>query len=207
MMLSKTQIVLIRCWALGLGMALPACMAAQLLDRGNPEKPVSKTHKEWALTGIGEMKAHDSTDLGFVTYTNQAGVAVTIIRGTLDSDKHAVSELNYEIKNAKKVMEHSLRKDESGKIVGERIVVVFQETSPQADLYAVVWTDGRNFCEVLSPLLSLVLEREKELSQALRGLNSPRFQNDIRSIDLSPPGGDLEYRTRCWISFSKKRQS
>src|SRR5262245_44157358 len=141
MQLSKTYILLVCCLVIAFVMAFPPCVVAQLLDRGEPERPINKTHKEWTLTGIGEMSAHDSTDLGFVSYTNQAGVSVTIIRGTFDSDKQSVSELHDTIKSAKKIIEQSLRKDEAGNTVGERVVAVLVQTEPQADLQGVIWTE------------------------------------------------------------------
>jgi len=151
--------------ALGLAMAFPLCMAAQLLDRGQSEHSHPKTQREWTLTGMGEMDAHDGTELGFVTYTNRGGIGVTTISGTFDSDEQAVAEVNHRIKDAKKGIEHSFLQDESGKTVGERVVVVFLGKSPEPDVHAVLWTNGRDFYEVASRSLSLALEREKKLTK------------------------------------------
>lgn len=164
MLLSKPHIFIKRCLVVGLSMTCLSCMAAQLLDRDGPEKSATKMGKEWKMTGIGEMKAHNGAELGFVSYQNQDG-GVTIIRGTFDSDKQAASQLNDDIKNAKKVIEHSVRMDKSGKTVGERVVAVLIQKNPAGDLPAVLWTEGPKYSEVVGDSLPVALEWEKKLLQ------------------------------------------
>jgi hypothetical protein len=189
MLLSKTQIFLMRCLVLGLAMAFPSCMAAQSLDRGDSEKTVPKTGKKWKLTGMGEMKTHDGSELDFVAYQNQDGASVTIIRGNFDSDKQSASELHDVIKNAKKVIEQSFRKDESGKIVGERVVAVLIQTDPAADLQAVLWTEGPKYYEIVSDSLSLALECEKKLSQPAQKTKEHTVSEYLNAPVLTTPGG------------------
>lgn len=167
MLLSKPHIFMKRYLATGLSVACLSylsCMAVQLPDRDGPEKPVSKMGKKWKMTGIGQMKAHNAAELGFVSYQNQDG-SVTIIRGTFDSDKQAASELNDDVKNAKEVIEHSFRTDKSGKMVGERVVAVLIQKDPAANLQAVLWTEGPNYYEVVGDSLPVALEWEKKLLQ------------------------------------------
>src|SRR5262245_20875686 len=129
MLLSKTQTVLRRRLVLTLVISCTIWMFAQsdrLIE-------FIKSHEIWKMTGIGELKAHDGTDLDSFSYTNQDGIGATIIRGSFDSDKQSVTEIKEEIKNAKEILEHTFRKDESGKTVGERFVVVFQEKESEPD--------------------------------------------------------------------------
>lgn len=125
------------------------------------------------MTAIGEMKAHNGAELGFISYQNQDG-SVTIIRGTFDSEKQAASQLNDDIKNAKEVIEHSFRRDKSGKKVSERVVAVLIQKNPAANLQAVLWTEGPKYFEVVGDSLPVVLEWEKKL---LQPISESRQQN------------------------------
>lgn len=190
MLLSKTQIFLMRCLVPGLAMAFPLCMAAQLADRGLPEKPVPKTHKEWTFAGMGEITAHDGTELDFVAYTNRDGIGVTIIRGDFYSEKQSAAELRDDIKSAKKIIEQSFRKDETGKTIGERVVAVLVQTDPAEDLQVVIWTDGSKYYEIVSDSLSVALECEKKLLQPTPKTKEHTVSEYVSAPVLSAPGGD-----------------
>jgi hypothetical protein len=101
----------------------------------------------------------DGEVLGFTTYKASNGVGLTSIYNTFDEASHAAAFFEKELGLAAKVITRGEKINKDGKVIGERAEILLPK--PNEKLTAVMWTDGRNFHEIDSTSLEVILEFEK----------------------------------------------
>jgi len=121
----------------------------------------SAEKKKWHIAGMGELQAPDGTPLSFTAYKSADGVPVTVIYGTFSSEMRAFQELDRAVKKAEKIVNEGPSQDSLGNAVGKRAVILVRNEPSSALETAILWTNGRFFHEVLSPLEPIAIYWEK----------------------------------------------
>lgn len=120
----------------------------------------------WKVVAMGDMEAHDGTPFSFTSYKAPDGATVTVISGDFSSVEEATAELDFQKKEAQKVIKEEAICGKNGAVIGRRIVTLLEKTQAQAALAQVAWTEGVTFYLIASPSLEIALEWEKNHSHS-----------------------------------------
>jgi hypothetical protein len=110
---------------------------------------------------MGEFITEDGVHLGLTTFKASDGVKLTATDGEFDSARRAQQEFDKEIAKATKVIERGKKKDKTGKVIGERALIMAGTSDLDKPIPAVVWTDGLWFHEIRSTSMRDIIELEK----------------------------------------------
>ena len=94
-------------------------------------------------------------------YESSDGVGVGYSAGDYGSPSRAKKYLREKIKDALQIIERTPKLDDTGKLVGERVVAMYPPNAPFEELGSVFWTDGSHFYVIDSPSLKHTLEFER----------------------------------------------
>jgi hypothetical protein len=141
--------------------------AAQLGIEDNYIRPATFMNKEWlpmqkyTLIMVANGPAGDGTELSISVYVTPEGTHVNTVHGRFKSKAAAKAELERQLKQDDRIVERAARKNPLGKVVGERVIVRFAATQARPDYSAVLLTDGRDYYEVTSSSMELVIDMAK----------------------------------------------
>ena len=119
------------------------------------------------FTLVGGMSAM-TLDHGCINseiYEAVDGSRLSYSRENYRSPAQAVRELWGEIKDAERVIEQSPVKDESGKRVGERVVVLWRANTRSWAQTSVLWTRGSESFSINAETLERALEFERKYQE------------------------------------------
>lgn len=119
---------------------------------------IDETGNQLGLKTLGR----EQTILGFIDFKASDGVRLTIEDGEFSAPMDAKRLFEAKIAQAKKIVQRRAVKDKEGKVTGERAEVMLQSAASKPKTWAVLWTAGPWFHEIISSSLKdcLVLERE-----------------------------------------------
>jgi hypothetical protein len=126
-----------------------------------PQNAKKKVH--FKVTLAGEVRDEDGTHLSVTAFETPEGVKLTMTHHRFDSALESESYLKKQLARATKIVGLTQKKDNSGKIYGERaeLIVSFPGGS-DSSLFGIVWTSGPEFHEIVSKSMSDNLELERQ---------------------------------------------
>ncbi len=152
------------CLAVGLILLTPtASPGSQAEGRQAPGNGGSG--EVFELHFIGNGKTSEGTPLGFRTYDGSEGNKVWVTYGVFPSVDSAKNQFQVWLKPARKVLKRGLKRNETGKVVGQRAVAVLAASGQQEELPTIVWTNGRRCYWVQSTSLASALQFEERIDQ------------------------------------------
>jgi hypothetical protein len=116
---------------------------------------------EFSVVNMGEMDTKYGVRLGFTNLKASDGVGVRVFYLAKDDEVQAKQAFDQALARAIKVIQRDEKKDEQGKVVGERAQILVPSVKPSPPFHAIIWTDGPRFHEIGSNSLQYVLELEK----------------------------------------------
>ncbi|MBZ5523125.1 MAG: hypothetical protein LAP21_12880 [Acidobacteriia bacterium] len=130
----------------------------------NPPQADGGQHKkkEFQLVSVGDGQAWDGTALALSLYRSSDGTKVTVVHGRFESVAGSDKEMLRETQQALRILEQTPKKDVLGVVVGQRVVLIFSKTKVLPERAAVLWTDGIDYFQIVSPELNTALEFEKQ---------------------------------------------
>jgi len=112
----------------------------------------------------GQLVDEDENPLAFTSFSVADGTKLLEMHKFCASPSQAVAYLNRQISKAQKTVNRGQKIDRKRKVVGRRAEIrVNVEGSHDKD-WAVMWTDGSDFYELLSQSLCHILELERRLT-------------------------------------------
>lgn len=114
---------------------------------------------------IGDGRASDGTLLGMGVYKTSKGIKVGFAHGEFPTVEAAQNERHIWLRNAARIVEKGLVRNDSGEIVGDRIVAYFPKTRGWDEFYAIAWISDREFHWVASPSFQIALETEAKFKK------------------------------------------
>ena len=136
---------------------LVACNVGQT-SASNPKKV------EFTRKGMGEMGTGENVGLPFTTFEASDGVTLTSISGEFESQQRAKQEFESAIAKALKIIKRGAKRDNAGRVVGDRARILLPGDNSDHMISALVWTQGRYFHEIISTSWTDILELAKKYS-------------------------------------------
>jgi len=144
-------------------------------ERNLPEMaPQSeKSEKHFIADTRGEAVDNEGTRLGFRTFgTDEAklsvtsfktpgGTKVSALHGTFRSSEEATRYFDRTVGASAKLVQQGQKLNKKGRPIGWRAEVTLLPQGSASQSWAVVWTDGKDYWEILSATLADAAELEK----------------------------------------------
>jgi hypothetical protein len=135
---------------------------SSLSAHGSSAQRTSATSKTtFKVKNMGELMTDYGIPMGFSNFTAPDGIGILVLYLRQDDRSQALRAFEHELDRATKIIKRGEKKDRNGKVVGARVELLMPSAlSTQSD-YAVIWTDGPTFHEIVSNSLQDTLELEK----------------------------------------------
>jgi hypothetical protein len=106
-------------------------------------------------------RTKDGVRFSTVMYDSSDGIAVSATTEQRGSPARANKELQRRMGKAIKILRREPKRQKDGKIVGTRLVIMFQSKGQQKNQFAVIWTDGPELHSIEAISLQHVLKFEE----------------------------------------------
>jgi hypothetical protein len=127
----------------------------------NLEGSGSKDREKYRVDNMGEVDPGYGIPLGFTTFTAPDGVKVRVFYLVHDDPGQAIAAFKQELDRAVKIISRNAKKNQQGRITGERARILVQVPKSSSLFHAVIWTEGSTFHKIISGSLADVLDLEK----------------------------------------------
>jgi len=122
------------------------------------QQPVHHNFELVALGKAGPTKGAKAASVH--SYRSEDGTAVVQLREWYKSASDAHTGLDTLAKKASRITKQSMMKDEKGRVVGERLELVFTHVHEASPEMVIAWTDGATVVSLSSTSLPLLLDFE-----------------------------------------------
>jgi len=132
------------------------------------QKPEAQAMTTEAFTSTSGMSV--KTDRGCInsnTYRAADGTQVSTSHEIFGSPSKAVKEMRTRLKDAEQIVERVPVKNESGKRIGERVVMLWRYESTGCLWAVIMWTDGSQLNWISSESMPTALEFERYKNEYL----------------------------------------
>ena len=133
------------------------------LSRAAETPECTKDLRKLTLRSTSRGEIYDGpTALGFDALRASDGVAITHLFAGFGTPDKAKGYLARILGRARTIFQHGEKKNDKGKVIGERAVISLPSSEdPNKERYSVIWTDGANYEQFSSASLCHALEMER----------------------------------------------
>jgi len=125
----------------------------------------TKHAMRFETTLVGEMRDRDGIRLAFTVFRASDGTKLTLTHHRFDSPLEAQRYFDKCVENASKVASNTTTKDKSGATVRQRAEAILPTDKDSGNSnFAILWTNGSEFQEIISESREHSLLFEKQVS-------------------------------------------
>ncbi len=122
-----------------------------------------RSRETFHMISGSEGRAEDGTVLSMQLFEGSSGVRVAFTKGKFATIERAKKEAADAKKDTKQILEQKPVTDSAGIIIGERVVVLFDNAVTHKEFTAIFWTEGPSYYWIASSSKSAALDFEQRV--------------------------------------------